>query len=128
MQQVHGILELVKEISAGRLEVSPLQSILIYILSAAPNIDIRELSQTLEQAFPEEGQALVSTIAEKWLLQGREEGERRGTLLGAIQAFRSLLGDSGVSPESLNLKTIGELTTIANQLQAMLRNRMGKVD
>lgn len=55
--------------------------------------------------------------------EGREEGERRGNLMGAIRTLQQLLGVDVSTPEELRDKPEGDLSQLMESLQASLRER-----
>ena len=57
------------------------------------------------------------------LQEGRQEGREEGELLGKIRILQELLGEEPSSPESLDERTIGELSEILADLQQRLRSR-----
>ncbi len=55
--------------------------------------------------------------------EGRKEGRQEGELLGKIRILQELLGDEPSSSETLDERTIGELSGILANLQQRLRSR-----
>jgi predicted transposase/invertase (TIGR01784 family) len=53
----------------------------------------------------------------------RQEGRQEGELLGKIRILQEILGEEPSSPESLDERTIGELSEILADLQQRLRSR-----
>jgi len=56
---------------------------------------------------------------------GVEQGIEQGELIGTIRTCQSLLDGLGDSEERLLTKSIEELTSMATELQAKLRKRLG---
>jgi hypothetical protein len=48
-------------------------------------VDLETLKITINQKFKTDGELLVSTIAEQWVNQGREEGELIGQIPSKFQ-------------------------------------------
>ena len=57
--------------------------------------------------------------------QGLEQGIEQGELIGTIRTCQSLLNGPSDSEEELLTKSIEELTSMAIELQAKLRKRLG---
>jgi hypothetical protein len=55
--------------------------------------------------------------------KGREEGRKEGELLGKIRILQEILGEEPSSSESLDERTIDELSEILADLQQRLRSR-----
>jgi predicted transposase/invertase (TIGR01784 family) len=55
--------------------------------------------------------------------EGREEGERRGKLIGMVQMLQQLLGMEVSSPEELRRKPEEDVTQLMESLQVRLRER-----
>lgn len=74
-----------------------LWSIVSYIASAAEHVQEDELYRTMTSVF-EEAEGVMSTIAEKWIAEGREEGREEGALQMILALIRSRFG---LVPEAL---------------------------
>ncbi|MDZ4848476.1 MAG: hypothetical protein SGI77_04230 [Pirellulaceae bacterium] len=88
------------------------------------SIPIEDLRSTIHRLFSVEIEP--GSIADQFRQEGRQEGERRGALIGTIQTCQSLLGGTEFGQDSLGAKTVEELTSLAEQLQANLRGRYNK--
>jgi len=115
------LVELFREITHDGRDAASLRAFLVYIISAAPKLDQRELTEAIKNSFPSLGPALMSTIAEQYFLQGIEKGE----LLGAIRTIRSILKITELGEEELRSMSIAALQTMANELTSRLQTRLG---
>ena len=82
--------DLLREGDAGRL-----QAFLLYVASAAPQLGREQLAGILESTFPKQGQALMATIAEQWVNEGREEGLEKGRLEMAVKKGTTVAAKNG---------------------------------
>lgn len=119
------LVDLFKEITQDGRDADPLKAFLAYIISASPKLDRQELSHIIQQSFPTQGPAIMSTIAEQYFLEGRDQGIEKGEFIGTIRTCQSILNESDFSEEALRSKSIDELRKIAHDLQNTLRDRFG---
>ncbi len=98
-----------------------IQAIRVYIMSVNKNIDSQQYKQTLESVFPTQFEP--GSLADRLLIQGREEGLERGKLAGKIQLIQELLGDTTTPESELNECAIETLTTKLVDLQKRIRDR-----
>ena len=102
-----------------------IQAIRVYIMSVNKNIDSQQYKQTLESVFPTQFEP--GSLADRLLIQGREEGREegleRGKLAGKIQLIQELLGDKTTPESELNECAIDTLTTKLVDLQKRIRDR-----
>jgi len=132
-QKLPELVELFREITHDGRDAAPLRAFLVYIISAAPKLDQRELTEAIKNSFPSLGPALMSTIAEQYFLQGKEKGKEegmeegieKGELLGAIRTIRSILKITELGEEELRSMSIAALQTMANELTSRLQTRLG---
>ena len=67
-----------------------LEAIIRYVASAAEGISVEDVQKTIEQTMPE-GDLLMGTIAQEWILLSELLGELRGEQLGELRGeFRGL--------------------------------------
>jgi predicted transposase/invertase (TIGR01784 family) len=66
----------------------------------------------------------VMTIAEQLREEGRNEGQRKGTIIGQIQTYQELLNLSLTRAEALARKSDDELQSLLSKLKAQLRARI----
>ncbi|MEO8271499.1 MAG: Rpn family recombination-promoting nuclease/putative transposase, partial [Aureliella sp.] len=115
------ILELLaSSLSAGRL-TGWIQAIGVYVMSVNKNIDSQQYKQTLKSVFPTQFEP--GSLADRLLIQGREEGREEGKLAGKIQMLQELLGDTPTTDAELQSSSIDTLTTELGALQSRLRQR-----
>jgi len=128
-QNLGRILELLKMIPNDVRELNRLEAVLVYILTAATKLSREDLTVALKKSFPQQGQALMSTIAEQLIEQGIEQGIetglRKGTLIGTIRTCQSILGLEQSEAE-LKEQPLEQLEEIANRLQQLVRERLNR--
>ncbi len=123
------ILELLaSSLPVGRL-TGWIQAIGVYVMSVNKNIDSQQYKQTLKSVFPTQFEP--GSLADRLLIQGREEGMEKGReegreegkLAGKIQTLQELLGDPVTSDDVLLSRDRNALTTDLTSLQSRLRQR-----
>lgn len=115
------ILELIaRSLPAGRLS-DWIHAIGVYVMSVNNNIDSQQYKQTLKSVFPTQFEP--GSLADRLLIQGREEGREEGKLGGKIQMLQELLGDAVTSDEDLLTRDRDTLTAELAALQSRLRRR-----
>jgi len=90
-------------------------------MSVNNNIDSQQYKQTLKSVFPTQFEP--GSLADRLLIQGREEGREEGKLGGKIQMLQELLGDAVTSDEDLLTRDRDTLTAELAALQSRLRRR-----
>lgn len=117
----HGILE------------SWIQAIGVYVMTVNKNIDQEQYKQTLASILPTQFEP--GSLADRLLIQGREEGERvgreegerlgleKGELIGKVRMLQELLGDTPMAASDLAKLEISVLTDRLADLQQRLRDR-----
>ncbi len=133
IRQVGPILELLKLIPNEIRELSRLEPVLVYILTAATKLSKDDLTNALEQTFPQQGTALMSTIAEQLINQGItlginqgiETGLKKGALIGTIRTYQSILGPVQSEAE-LKGQPLEQLEDLAKQVQEQVRQRLNR--
>jgi hypothetical protein len=98
-----------------------IQAIGVYVMSVNKNIDSQQYKQTLKSVLPTQFEP--GSLADRLLIQGREEGREEGKLAGKIQTLRELLGDAVTSDDELLSRDRDTLTTELASLQVRLRSR-----
>ncbi len=95
--QLPRIVELLYELCLAKNSLEYVEVALRYLTSAAKDLPVEDLEETIEDVFSKEGGALMSTIAERWveqgLAQGLERGLERGVRQGALRTAREMLLD-----------------------------------
>jgi hypothetical protein len=129
IRQVGPILELLKLIPNEIRELSRLEAVLVYILTAATKLSKDDLTNALEQTFPQQGTALISTIAEQLINQGNslgvETGLKKGALIGTIRTYQSILGPVQSEAE-LKGQPLEQLEDLAKKVQEQVRQRLNR--
>lgn len=93
-----------------------------WLLQRFKTLGKTEIEQMLLGKLPD----LRETQAGKDLIAiGVEQGIEQGELIGTIRTCQSLLNGAGDSEEKLLTKSIEELSSMATELQAKLRKRLG---
>ncbi len=94
-------------------------------MSVNKNIDSQQYKQTLKSVFPTQFEP--GSLADRLLIQGREEGEQigleKGKLTGKIQMLEELLGDTPTMDAEFEACGLDALTTQLAVLQQRLRDR-----
>lgn len=71
------------------------------------------------------GKDLIAIGIEQGIEKGIEQGIEQGELIGTIRTCQSLLNGPTDSEETLLAMSIEELSSMATELQARLRQRLG---
>ena len=92
-----GILRLLRSLSEKRTGMEYIETILKYIINAAPmdNIDREDITAALDASLPDVGGEIMPTIAdrlrEEGMQQGMQQGIQQGIQQGLLQALRGAL-------------------------------------
>ncbi len=62
--------------------------LLRYLPQAAPHREAEDLQEAIKMAFPEEGDVLMSTVAQKWIEQGQQQGLQQGLEQGKQEGIK----------------------------------------
>jgi hypothetical protein len=91
-------MPLLEELSRAENGLTYVESALRYMVTAARTLKREDLAEAMEKAFPKTGGALMQTIAQTWVEEGRkeglEEGRQQGLEQGIAQGMRQGLLDS----------------------------------
>ncbi len=102
-----------------------IQAVGVYIMSVNKNIDSQQYKQTLRSVFPTQFEP--GSLADRLLIQGREEGREagleRGKLAGKVQMLEELLGVPPTPDAELESADLAALTARLAELQQRLRDR-----
>ena len=90
-------------------------------MSVDKNIDSQQYKQTLKSLLPTQFEP--GSLADRLMIQGREEGREEGKLAGKIQTIQELLGDAVTADDELLSRDRDTLTTQLASLQARLQRR-----
>ncbi len=101
----------------------------VYVMSVNKQIDSHQYKQTLKSVFPTQFEP--GSLADRLLIQGREEGRQEGEQLGfakgkltaKIQMLQELLGDQLTTDEQFEKQGIDAITAQLAELQNRLRDR-----
>ncbi len=105
----------------------------VYVMSVNKQIDSQQYKQTLKSVFPTQFEP--GSLADRLLIQGREEGREegrqegeqlgfaKGKLTAKIQMLQELLGDHPTTDEQFELQGIDAITAQLAELQNRLRDR-----
>jgi predicted transposase/invertase (TIGR01784 family) len=92
-----------------------------YIMAVNKGMDNQYYKQTLASVFPTQFEP--GSLADRLLIQGREEGRQEGILAGKIQVLQELLGEPVLSDQELVSLGLSALSSLVTQLQDRLRSR-----
>lgn len=137
VEKLREILELIcRALPAARFE-EWIKAIEVYIMTVNKNIDPEQYKQTLASILPTQFEP--GSLADRLLIQGREEGqkigelsglkkgreegEKIGELVGKIQLLEELLDTTGTSKSELLASDPETLRNRVTSLQAELRKR-----
>ncbi len=119
--KLRDILELIAQSLPENSLSEWIKAIGVYVMSVNKNIGAQEYKQTLKSVFPTQFEP--GSLADRLLIQGREEGLERGELRGKIHLLQEMLGEQLTANEELDSQPLSELSTLISQLQSRLRNR-----
>ena len=125
--RLSGILMLLKDISKKRTGLEYIETILKYVVNAAPtgNINYEDLKVAVDEALPDKGGEIMPTIADTL----REEGMQQGMQQGMLEEAREAVIDNletrfDVIPQSI-IKIINGIDDIS--ILKSLRRKAVKV-
>ena len=123
------ILQLISgSLPQGSLE-DWIQAIGVYVMTVNKNIDQEQYKQTLASILPTQFEP--GSLADRLLIQGRQEGRQegerlgleKGKITGKIQILEELLGYAITPDAALQAMDVASLTTRLAELQQKLRDR-----
>ncbi|MCP4458504.1 MAG: Rpn family recombination-promoting nuclease/putative transposase, partial [Cytophagales bacterium] len=127
------ILQLLIEVQPKETGLEYIETVLRYLTSGTDKVTEAELSKILKEVYAE-GEKLMPTIAQQWVEQGIAIGEKQGLQKGRqeghqamvemlyqtlIIRFGVVLGDYDERFESLDLKSLKELSKVALTAQTL---------
>lgn len=71
-------LRLMTESARSQSTMEFLATLLTYIVTATDKMSAEDLREVLVEVFPEEGDVIMNTIAERWIQQGLQQGMQQG--------------------------------------------------
>ena len=81
-ERLPGILRLLGELREKHTALEYLETLLRYLATAAEDLSEQAVGEALNEVLPVLEEQFVATLAQKWLEQGRAEGEAKGLLAG----------------------------------------------
>jgi predicted transposase/invertase (TIGR01784 family) len=97
------ILSLFRQLSQQQTGLEYLETVLRYLAGGTSKITDEELWKAVATAFPK-GEALVGTIAEKWVEQGKQLGLKEGLQQGELLGLKKGRQEGRQEGEQLGLK------------------------
>ena len=103
-ERLPGLMGLLHELAERETGLEYVETLLRYLAQAALYVEAEELREAVKAAFPQEGEALMSTIAQKWVEQGREQGLQQGLQQGKREGKRECVREGLLAGIELGLK------------------------
>ena len=94
------LMALLRELGERETGLEYVETVLRYLAQSATYVEVEVLREAVETAFSEEGEALMSTIAQKWIEQGFEQGREQGLEQGLEGLAGSKVWNEAWSAES----------------------------
>ena len=95
---------MLRELAERETGLEYVETLLRYLAQAAIYVEAEELGEAVEAAFPQGGEALMSTIAQKWVEQGREQGLQQGLQQGKREGRQEGVREGLLAGIELGLK------------------------
>ena len=145
LEKLRGILKWIGSAIPERSLTDWVTAIGVYVITVNKNMDSQQYKQTLKSVLPTQFE--VGSLADRLLIQGREEGRKegreeglregiekgieqgieqgmeQGKLAGKIQMLAEMLGDEAIPDSELQQHDLGALTAKLEELQSRLRDR-----
>jgi predicted transposase/invertase (TIGR01784 family) len=86
-----GVVRLLADLLRQERGVEWLYTFLRYVSAAGQLVEEAELRQIVESVFPQRSQAIMATLAEKWLEAGKKEGREEGREEGVRNSILTVL-------------------------------------
>lgn len=130
-EKAPGILALLRDLAQSRSGLEHIEAFLRYFAAGSDKISGVDLQRAVEVVFPEQGEAIMPTVYEKWVQkglkegrqegrqEGRKEGRQQGLLEGIELALDIKFGMAGLSllPELREIKDPGRLDAVKRVLK-----------
>lgn len=81
-------LDLMTGMARSQSTMEFLATLLTYIVTATDKMSAEDLHEVLVEVFPEEGDMIMNTIAERWIEQGMQQGLKQGRETGLHDGLR----------------------------------------
>jgi len=127
-EQLSDLMTLLRALAEQETGLEYVETVLRYLTQAASQIEDEELAKRVKTAFPEEGDVLMSTIAEKWIEQGLQQGMQQGIqqgvregLLAGIEVSLELkFGERGLQllPEIYKIEDVDVLRAVQQTIRS----------
>ena len=95
-----------------------------YLSRGTDRLNEGDLGKAIHSAFPEKGDTLMVTLAEKWMQEGEARGEARGEakgiLIGKILLAQQIQRQETYSEAELKEKSTDELQMIFSDIVSRL--------
>ena len=135
-ERLEQIFDLLAKVHPPATAMEAFEAVLRYIVNANEHVSPDRLKRALQSSLKEQGESLVSTIAQQWFQEGiekgiekgREEGieegiekgREEGELVGQIRTLQRILKLPVVSRQDLTSLGIEDLRKLAAELTAKL--------
>ena len=96
-ERAPAIVSLLREVSRSQSGMAAIEAVLRYLVTGTDKLSAVDLQRVVSAIFPEGGDEVMLTLAEKWkqegLQQGRQEGRQEGRQVGLQQGIQTGLLD-----------------------------------
>jgi hypothetical protein len=120
-EKLREVLELIGQALPAAAFAEWVQAIGVYVMTVNKNIDHEQYKQTLASILPTQFEP--GSLADRLLIQGREEGREEGELIGKVLLLEELLGLPRTAKSELLASNTETLRNRASELQSELRRR-----
>ena len=128
-EKLPGILSILGELEDKGSGLEYLETILRYLASSADNLDKEDFQGSVPEAFFKEGGELMSTLAEKWMQQGKVDESRKvvieileirfhtvpSSIKEAVKEIKDLLILEELRKKALVVDSLAQFETIVTQ-------------
>ncbi len=117
MDKLPGILLLLRDVLDARTGMESLVAVFKYLFNTIDGVSAEDIKNIVEHALSKKEGGLVMTLAEKLRMEGREEGREEGEVIGRIQLYHEILGETVPSKKELNVNSIEILREMLKQIE-----------